>query len=84
MLVFPVCAPVSIDKNVLPRMQLLSIDDEGFVSLLDELLGTKEDLKLPESELGKQIREEFEKNEGGMLVSAYLYGVFASRVVRCS
>ena len=50
-------------------MQLLSIDDEGFVSLLDDALGTKEDLKLPEGELGTQIRAEWEKNETGILVS---------------
>jgi translation initiation factor 5A len=49
--------------------ELLSIDEEGFVSLLDEMMGTKEDLKLPEGELGKQIRDAFEKDESGILVT---------------
>lgn len=47
---------------------MLSIDDEGFVSLLDDALGTKEDLKLPEGDLGNQIRAEFEKDNNGILV----------------
>jgi translation initiation factor 5A len=50
--------------------ELLAIDEEGFVSLLDDTLGTKEDLKLPEGELGVQIREAWDKdNEAGMLVT---------------
>jgi translation initiation factor 5A len=50
--------------------ELLSIDEEGFVSLLDETLGTKEDLKLPEGELGQQIREAFDKEgDNGILVT---------------
>ena len=55
----------------------MAIDEEGFVSLLDDQLGTKEDLKLPEGELGQQIREAFEKGEKdgenvGMLVRGWI------------
>ena len=40
------------------------------MSLLDDTLGTKEDLKLPEGELGQQIKEAFDKEgeSGGILV----------------
>jgi len=62
----------NVDVPVVKRKdyELLAIDEEGFVSLLDDTLGTKEDLKLPEGELGQQIREAFEKEgESGMLVT---------------
>jgi len=66
----------NVDVPVVKRKdyELLAIDEEGFVSLLDDTLGTKEDLKLPEGELGQQIREAFEKGEKdgenvGMLVT---------------
>jgi len=49
--------------------ELLSIDEEGFVSLLDDQLGTKEDLKLPEGDLGQQIKAEFDKTDGGILLT---------------
>lgn len=34
-------------------------DDPAFVSLLDANGGTKDDLKLPEGELGQQLKAEF-------------------------
>ena len=50
--------------------QLLSILDDGYVSLMDlENCETKEDLKLPEGELGEQIRQANEKDENGILLS---------------
>jgi len=63
----------NMDVPVVKRKdyELLSIDEEGFVSLLDDTLGTKEDLKLPEGELGQQIKEAFDKEgeSGGILVT---------------
>lgn len=48
----------------------MSINDDGFVSLLDmDTLNEKNDLKLPESELAAGIRDAFEKDESGILVS---------------
>jgi translation initiation factor 5A len=48
--------------------QLMSINDDGFVSLLDmDTLNEKNDLKLPESELAAGIRDAFEKDESGIL-----------------
>ena len=47
----------------------MSIDD-GFVNLMDpESCDTKDDLKLPEGELGQQIQEAFEKDEGGIMLT---------------
>jgi len=37
--------------------QLIDIDDEGFMSLMTDDGATKEDLKVPEGEVGDQIRE---------------------------
>jgi translation initiation factor 5A len=48
--------------------ELLSIEDDGYISLFDpETMGTKEDLKLPEGELGQQIKDAYEKDESGIL-----------------
>ncbi len=38
----------------------MDIQSDGFVSLLNESSETKNDLKLPEGELGEQIRTDFE------------------------
>jgi len=37
--------------------QLIDIDDEGFMSLMTDDGTTKEDLKVPEGDVGDQIRE---------------------------
>uniref|UniRef100_A0A0M3IG36 EIF-5a domain-containing protein n=1 Tax=Ascaris lumbricoides TaxID=6252 RepID=A0A0M3IG36_ASCLU len=53
------------------EFQLLSINDDGYVSLMDlDTCETKEDLKLPEAELGEQIKQAFEKEENGILASS--------------
>jgi len=50
--------------------QLMSINEDGFVSLLNlDSCEEKEDLKLPEGELGQQIRDAFEKDETGILLT---------------
>jgi len=48
--------------------QLMSINEDGFVALLNlDSCEEKEDLKLPDDDLGKQIRDAFEKDETGIL-----------------
>lgn len=51
--------------------QVMAIEEkDGFVSLLDmDTCEEKNDLKLPEGEMGAQIRDSFEKDESGILVS---------------
>lgn len=39
--------------------QLADIDDEGYVSLMREDGTTKDDLKLPENEVGELIRKDY-------------------------
>ena len=52
--------------------QLMDIDADGFASLMDpESSETKDDLKLPEGELGDQIRAAFEKDDCGLNVSSH-------------
>ncbi len=49
--------------------QLMSVQPDGYVSLLDmDTLAERSDLKVPEGELGQQIQDSFEKDEGGILV----------------
>jgi len=50
--------------------QLMSINEDAFVSLLNlDTCDEKADLKLPEGEMGQQIRDAFEKDETGILVT---------------
>jgi translation initiation factor 5A len=50
--------------------QLMAIQDDGFCSLLDlESCDEREDVKVPEGELGDNIRAAFEKDESGILVT---------------
>lgn len=49
--------------------QLIDITNDGFVALMAENADTREDLRLPEGELGDKIREEFEKGAGQVLVT---------------
>jgi len=62
----------NMDVPVVKRKeyQLLSINEDGFVSLMDlDSCETKDDLRLPEGELGDQIKAAFEKDENGLLLS---------------
>ena len=47
------------------ELPLLDIDEDGFCSLMEDNGGTKNDLKLPEGELGDEIRKTFEELEEG-------------------
>lgn len=43
-------------------MQLVNIDD-GYLSLMDDSGDTREDLKVPEGALGKEISDRFDNDE---------------------
>jgi translation initiation factor 5A len=62
----------NMDVPVVKRKdyQLLSINEDGFVSLMDlESCDTKDDLRLPEGKLGDDIKQNFEKDDNGILVN---------------
>ncbi|KAK3773196.1 hypothetical protein RRG08_025862 [Elysia crispata] len=46
--------------------QLVNITD-GYLSLMDDAGEVRDDLKVPESDIGKEIVEKFEKDEGIMV-----------------
>lgn len=50
----------NMDVPVVKRLdlQLISIGDDGFVSLMDDSGEVREDLRLPEGELGQKIKED--------------------------
>ncbi|CAI4221985.1 unnamed protein product [Auanema sp. JU1783] len=61
----------NMDVPVVKRREylLMGIDD-GFCNLMDpETCDTKDDLKMPEGELGNQITEAYEREEGSVLVA---------------
>jgi len=43
--------------------QFLDIDDDGFVSMMDDSGESKEDLKLPDDDVGKEIMDRHTKGE---------------------
>ncbi|CAM2697115.1 unnamed protein product [Rotaria socialis] len=43
---------------------LIDVDTDGYVSLMDDSSETRSDIKLPEGELGQEIRAKFEGGEG--------------------
>jgi translation initiation factor 5A len=43
---------------------LIDIDNDGYVSMMDDSSDTRSDIKLPEGELGQEIRSKFESGEG--------------------
>ncbi|KAI3421857.1 Eukaryotic translation initiation factor 5A-2 [Globodera pallida] len=62
----------NMDVPVVKRKeyQLLSVNEDGFVSMMDlESCETKDDLRLPDGEIGDQIKQAYEKDESGILVS---------------
>ena len=64
--------------DVAHLFQLIDINPDGHVSLMDEKGEMREDLKLPEGDLGREIKEKFEKDEdAGILVSTKCYPLFS-------
>jgi len=62
----------NMDVPVVKRReyQLMSINQDGFASLLDmDTCEERSDVKMPEGEIGDQIRASFEKDDTGILVS---------------
>jgi len=47
--------------------QLVDITDDGYMSLMDDGGETKEDIKVPDNELGKEIVKKHEAEEGFMV-----------------
>jgi translation initiation factor 5A len=45
-------------------IQVIDIDNDGYVSLMDDGSDTRSDIKLPEGELGQEIRSKFENGDG--------------------
>jgi len=43
---------------------VIDIDNDGYVSLMDDSSDTRSDIKLPEGDLGQEIKAKFESGEG--------------------
>lgn len=62
--------------------QLIDISDDGYVSLMNDKGDTRDDLKLPEGDLGQKIREEFSKEDISVIVTV-LAAVGEEAIVAC-
>ena len=43
---------------------MIDIDNDGYVSLMDDSSDTRSDIKLPEGDLGQDIKSKFENGDG--------------------
>lgn len=50
-------------------LQLIDISDDGFVTLMNDKGETRDDLRIPEGELGQKIKDEFGKEDITVIVS---------------
>jgi len=60
---------------------LMDITNDGFVALMADNAETREDLRLPEGELGDKIREEFEKPLAGQVLVTVMSAVGEEQIV---
>lgn len=56
--------------------QLIDISDDGFATLMSDKGDTRGDLRLPDGELGKTIKDAFEADAGSVIVSIGLLREF--------
>jgi len=49
--------------------QLIDVSDDGFATLMNDKGDTRDDLRLPEGELGQKIREEFVREDITVIVT---------------
>jgi translation initiation factor 5A len=56
------------------RFDLLDIDEDGYTSLMSETGETREDLMIPETDVGKQLRTAFDEAEDDLVVTVLSWG----------
>nr|CRL53882.1 translation initiation factor IF-5A [Mycolicibacterium fortuitum subsp. fortuitum DSM 46621 = ATCC 6841 = JCM 6387] len=49
--------------------QLIDISDDGYATLMNDKGDTRDDLKLPDGELGQRIRDDFQKEDTSVIVT---------------
>lgn len=59
----------NVATNNTLRFQLIDISDDGFATLMNDKGDTRDDLRIPDGELGTKIREEFVKEDITVIVS---------------
>jgi translation initiation factor 5A len=63
--------------------QLLDVSDDGFLSLMDDAGVTRDDLKVPDGEIGLEIRSSIEEGKD-ILVRQQKYTKIEHAIVYCS
>ncbi len=49
-------------------LKLIDISDDGFATLMNEKGDTRDDLRLPEGELGQKIKDEYGREDNTVIV----------------
>ncbi|XP_023220909.1 eukaryotic translation initiation factor 5A-1-like [Centruroides vittatus] len=62
--------------------QLIDISDDGFATLMNDKGDTRDDLRIPEGDLGQKIREEFGKEDNTVIVTV-LAAVGEEAIITC-
>jgi len=73
----------NMDVPVVKRadFQLIDISDDNFLTLMMDSGDLRDDIKLPEGDLGTEIKTKFEQNEGGDLLLTVLNAMGEEMVV---
>jgi translation initiation factor 5A len=62
--------------------QLVDISDDGFVSLMNEKGETRDDLRIPEGEIGQKLKDEFAKEDNTVIVTV-MSAVGEEAIIAC-
>jgi translation initiation factor 5A len=54
-------------------LKLIDISDDGFATLMNEKGDTRDDLRLPEGELGQKIKEEYGREDNTVIVRLNIF-----------
>ncbi|KAM0199642.1 hypothetical protein ACHAQI_012016 [Fusarium lateritium] len=79
---YPSTENVIVPDIMRQEYTLIDITNDGYVALMAENADTREDVLLPDGELGDQIREEFDKEAGQVLVTV-MCAVGTEKIVAC-
>lgn len=60
---------IDVPNIVRNDFTILDVSDDGFADLMDDKGECRQDLRIPEGELGDKIREEFKKSDSTVIVS---------------
>ncbi|XP_054165138.1 eukaryotic translation initiation factor 5A-like [Oppia nitens] len=73
---------IDVPNIIYCDLQLTGISDDGFVTLMNEKGDTRDDLRVPDGEMGTKIREEYGKEDNTVIVTV-MSAVGEEAIIAC-